>query len=137
MFLFDITVVSEARKDLRADARVTAWTELIDRQRVFLSVITLLELEMGVSLMERRDTRQGLVLRTWLQETVLTNYSGRILPVTEAVALRCGKLHVPDKRPERDALIAATALVHGLTVVTRNVADFAPMNVPVFNPWED
>ncbi|MGY0652889.1 type IIL restriction-modification enzyme MmeI [Luteimonas sp. A537] len=94
-----------------------------------------LELEIGVSRMERRDPRQGAVLRTWLDETLVPEFEGRVLPVDGQVALRCARLHVPDPQPERDALLAATALAHGLTVVTRNEADFAPTGVDVFNPW--
>jgi predicted nucleic acid-binding protein len=76
------------------------------------------------------------VLRTWLDTLVLPEFDGRTLPVDTAVAQRCSRLHVPDPRAERDALIAATALVHGMTVVTRNVADFEPSGVPILNPWE-
>lgn len=102
---------------------------------LFLSVITILELEMGVLLSERRDPAQGAILRAWLDGQILPAFSGRILAVDTAVARRCAKLHVPDPRSERDALIAATALTHGLTVVTRNIADFEPKGVGTLNPW--
>ncbi len=85
--------------------------------------------------MERRDIIQGAILRRWFEQEVLARLAPRILPVDIAIARRCAALHVPDPRPERDALIAATALVHGLTVVTRNTADFEPMGVKLFNPW--
>lgn len=98
--------------------------------------MTVFELERGVLLMERRDGVAGAILRRWLDGLVLPNFAGRILATDTAVARRAAALHVPDPRPERDALIAATALVHGLTVVTRNVTDFAPMGVPLFNPWD-
>jgi len=101
----------------------------------FISVITLLELEHSVLLLERRDQRQGMILRRWLEEQVKRIFEGRILAVDAAVAVCCARLHVPDPKPERDALIAATALVHGLTLVTRNVADFGAMDVPLLNPW--
>ena len=137
MQLLDTNVVSELRKagTRRIDARVARWAAAADAGAFYLSVITLLELETGVRLVERRDGRQGAVLRSWLDEKVRPAFAGRLLPVDEAVALRCAALHVPDPRPERDALIAATALVHGMTLVTRNVSDFQPMGVPLFDPW--
>lgn len=101
-----------------------------------LSVATVLELEQGVLLMERRDPIQGAILRRWLEWEVIDRFADRIFGIDTAVARRCVRLHVPDPRPERDALIAATALVHGLTVVTRNLADFEGLGVPLLNPWE-
>jgi toxin FitB len=115
---------------------VIAFVDSIPRNLQFISVITLLEVEQGVLRKERQDPAQGAKLRIWLDNAVRPNFSERILPVTETVALRCARLHVPDKKPERDALIAATALVHDLAVVTRNVKDFSPMNVAVLNPWD-
>jgi hypothetical protein len=88
-----------------------------------------------VLLIERRDPPQGAVLRAWLDERVLPAFAGRVLPIDTAIAQRCAKLHIPDPRSDRDALIGATALVHGLTVVTRNLADFKPTGVELFNPW--
>jgi predicted nucleic acid-binding protein len=101
-----------------------------------VSAITILELELNVLPIERKDATQGALLRSWLEQHVLPEFSGRTLPVDTAVAQRCARLHVPDKRGERDTLIAATALVHGMTVVTRNVADFKPTGVTIVNPWE-
>jgi hypothetical protein len=100
-----------------------------------MSVITLQELEIGVRLAERRDVSQGAVLRTWLEDHVLPAFADRLLVVDKAVALRSAALHVPAPRPVRDGLIAATALVHGMTVVTRNTADFEPTGVSLLNPW--
>lgn len=118
-YLVDTNVVSELRraKAGKADPRVTAWAESVPVASLFLSVITMLELEIGVLLIERRDPAQGAILRAWLDGQVLPAFSGRILAVDTTVARRCAKLHVPDPRSERDALIAATALTHGLTVV--------------------
>lgn len=99
-------------------------------------MITLLELETGVLLVERRDPTQGAVLRTWLDSHVRPAFAGRVLTIDVAVAQRCAQLHVPDRRSERDALIAATALVHGMTVVTRNVADFESTGATYFSPWQ-
>jgi predicted nucleic acid-binding protein len=137
MYLLDTNVVSELRraKAGKADPHVVAWGESMPVASLFLSVITLLELEMGVLLIERRDPAQGAILRAWLDGQVLPAFTGRILAIDTAVARRCARLHVPDPRSDRDALIAATALVHGLTVVTRNVADFEPMDVELLNPW--
>ena len=138
MFLLDTNVISELRKvaEGKANARVTAWQADLDELACFVSVITLLELQIGVSRIERRDAAQGARLRAWLEQRVIPEFAGRILPVDQAVVLRCAQLHVPDPRPAHDALIAATALVHGLTVVTRNATDFAPMGVDWLNPWE-
>ena len=138
MFLVDTNVVSELRRTRsgRTDPNVTAWAARVPGSDLFASVIVLQEIEVGVLLMEQRDPAQGAVLRRWLESTVLPGFEGRILPVDLAVARRCAALHVPDPRPQRDALIAATALVHGLTVATRNVADFAPTGAALLNPWE-
>ncbi len=104
--------------------------------RLFVSSITVLELETGALLLKRRDGRQGALIQEWIEDRVLPAFTERILPVDATVARRCALLHVPDPRPYRDSLIAATALVHRLIVVTRNRADFEPMAVTVLNPWE-
>ena len=103
---------------------------------IFLSAITILEIEWGALSIDRRDTAQGKILRAWIGDQILPKFDGRILPIDAAVPLLCARLHVPAPRAERDALIAATALVHGLTIVTRNVANFAPTQARVFNPWD-
>ena len=138
MFVLDTNVVSELRKVRlgKADANVTAWTESVDASDLFVSAITIMELELGVLLIERKDAIQGAMLRSWMEQHVLPEFASRTLSVDTTVAQRCAKLHVPDKRGERDALIAATALVHGMTVATRNVADFKPTGVTTFNPWD-
>ena len=138
MFVLDTNVVSELRKVRlgKADTNVTAWAESVDAADLFVSAITIMELELGVLSIERKDATQGAMLRAWLEQHVLPEFSGRTLPVDTAVAQRCARLHIPDKRGERDALIAATALVHGMTLVTRNVADFKSTGVPLINPWE-
>ncbi|WP_183157398.1 type II toxin-antitoxin system VapC family toxin [Burkholderia pseudomallei] len=138
MFVLDTNVVSELRKVRtgKADANVAAWTTTVDATALFVSAITIMELETGVLQVERRDAAQGAMLRAWLDQHVLPEFTGRVLPIDTAVAQRCARLHVPDRRSERDALIAATALVHGMTVATRNVDDFAPTGVTILNPWE-
>lgn len=139
MFLLDTNVVSELRKagTGRAHPSVVAWAQDVDPAALFLPVIAVLEIERGVLMAERRDPAQGAVLRAWLEGRVLPTFEGRILPVDAAVARRCAGLHVPDPQSDRDALIAATALVHGMTVVTRNVADFTATGVRLLDPFAD
>ena len=137
MYLLDTNVVSELRKIRlgKAARHVAKWADSLDAADLYISVITVQELEFGVLLAERRDPSQGAVLRTWLNDHVLPAFNDRILTVDVAVAQRSARLHVPNPRPVRIGLIAATALVHGMTVVTRNVADFEPTGVAVLNPW--
>ena len=136
MFLLDTNVLSELRRRDRTDRNVAAWADALDPADLFLSAITILEIEAGTLLIERRDPAQGALLRAWIDHRVLPAFAGRILAVDTAVAQCCPRLQVPDPRAERDALIAATALVHRLKVATRNVADFRPMGVEIVNPWE-
>ena len=137
MLLLDTNVVSELRKvgDGRADPGVMAWLAGTDASSCYVSALTLMELEIGILRVEQRDPAQGNLLRRWMESRVMPEFAERTLPVDTTVALRCVRLHVPDPRAERDALIAATALVHGMRVVTRNVADFAATGVPLLNPW--
>jgi toxin FitB len=137
IFILDTNVVSELRKAKasRADPNLTTWAASVSAGSLFLSAITILELETGTLQVGRRDPVQGALLRAWLDGHVLPAFAGRVLAVDTAVAQRCAALHGPGPRAERDALIAATALVHGMTLVTRYVADFAPTGVPILNPW--
>ena len=138
MYLLDTNLVSELRKvrSGKADPGVAAWADGVDASSLFLSSITLHELELGVLLAERRDPTQGVLLRHWLEQAVMPAFAGRILAVDAAVARRSAALHGPDPKPFRDGLIAATALVHRLVVVTRNLADFEATGVPLLNPWQ-
>lgn len=136
MFLLDTNVISELRRPDRAHRKVVAWAGATPAASFFISAISILEIELGARLIERRDTAQGAILRTWIDNQVLARFEGRVLAIDTAVAQRCAQLHVPNPRAERDALIAATALVHGLTIVTRNVGDFEPTGVTLINPWE-
>lgn len=138
MYLLDTNVVSELRRVRlgRAHANVAQWADHVDVPALFISVITLQELEIGVRLIERRGEKQGAVLRAWLDRQVRSAFDGRILPVDKSVALASARLHVPDPKPFRDGLIAATALVHRMTLVTRNVGDFSGSGVSLLNPWE-
>ena len=138
MILLDTNVISELRKvgDGKADANVVAWVSSLDAWTLFLSVTSLMEIELGILRIERRDPLQGARLRAWMDLQVLPEFAERTLAIDAAVALRCARLHTPDPRPERDALIAATALTHGMTIATRNVRDFAGLGVRVVNPWD-
>lgn len=137
MFLLDTNVVSELRKVRlgQADEQVARWADSVNAADLYLSAITIQELEIGILLAERRDSAQGAVFRAWLNGHVLPAFFGRVLPVDLAVAQRSARLHVPAPRPVRDGLIAGTALVHRMKVVTRNVADFEPTGVETVNPW--
>ena len=137
MYILDTNVVSELRKIKagKADNNVVAWAQNVDASSLFVSAITIMELELGVLSIERKDAIQGVLLRTWLQQHVLPEFTGRILPIDTFVAIRCAQLHIPNKRNDRDALIAATALIHSMAVVTRNVVDFQPTGVQIINPW--
>ena len=137
MYLLDANVVSELRKvrACKADKHVAKWADSVDAAELYLSAITIQELELGVLLTERRDPAQGAIFRAWLDGHVLPSFNDRILPIDTVVAQRSAKLHVPKPLPVIDALIAATALVHGMTVVTRNVVDFEPTGAELLNPW--
>jgi len=137
VYLLDTNVISELRKarSTKADKNVMAWAESVPTASLFLSVITILELETGVLAIERRDQKQGKLLRSWLDAHVLPAFKDRVITIDVKVAQQCAKLHIPDPRSDRDALIAATALIHGMTVVTRNIKDFQYMGVELLNPW--
>jgi len=139
MYLLDSNVVSELGKVNagKADRHVQAWSDRTDAEAMFLSAVTVLELELGTLLMERRDRRKGAVLRSWLENQILPTFASRILTVDMAVARKAAALQVPDQRPYRDVLIAATALVHSMTIVTRNVRDFKSTGASIVNPWSD
>ena len=136
MYLIDTDVVSALRRRHLVEPRVLAWIDATPDVYMFIPSVTLLEIEYGALLRRHRDEVQGRLFVDWIRGLVLPSFAGRILPFDAEAALLCAALHVPDPRPERDAMIAATALHHGMIVVTRNVRDFVPMGVPVLNPWE-
>lgn len=135
MYVLDTNVVSELRRPDRADPKVVTWASQQPIGTLYLSVVTILEIEQGAALLERRDAKQGDVIRQWINSNILGNFRNRILPIDLQVAQACARLHVPDPKSERDALIAATAIVHKMTVVTRNTSDFCRTGVELFNPW--
>ena len=135
MFLLDTNVISELRQGKPQQSQaVRAWAAGQPSGTLFLSSITILELEMGILALEWRTPPQGSALRAWLVG-VRDAFAGQILPFTELTAPICAALHVPNPRSERDAMVAATAKEHGFTIVTRNVSDFADVGVDIINPW--
>jgi len=136
MYVLDTNVISELRRPERADKNVLKWAATVPLAQFYLSAITIREIEQGALLIARRDAKQGAQLRRWIDEQILLTFGGRILPIDTAVAQRCAQLHVPDPQSERDALIAATALVHSMTVVTRNTGDFETTGVVLLDPWK-
>ncbi len=136
MYILDTNVISELRKGRKTHPNVKKWAETLPSASLYISVISVLELEIGILFVDRRDKEQGAILRAWMDRHVLPTFSGRILSIDTAVAQRCATLHAPNPCSDRDALIAATALIHGLTVATRNAVDFERTGVGVLNPWQ-
>lgn len=138
MYILDTNVISELRKagNRKADGNVVQWAGSIPTASLYISVVTILEIETGILQLERRDPDQGGILREWFETHVLRAFENRILPIDETVARQCARLHVPDPKSERDSLIAATGLVHGMTVVTRNIRDFEQTGVKLLDPWQ-
>jgi hypothetical protein len=138
-YLLDTNVLSEFRKlsTGKIDANVAAWASSVPDTDLYLSSVTILELEIGILGIERRDRAQGLLLREWMNVHVLRHFKGRILAFDTSAALSCAAMNVPNRRSNRDSMIAATALVHGMTVVTRNTTDFESSGAAFFNPWRN
>lgn len=135
MFVLDTNVISELRQGkTQPSIQVRNWAANQPSSKLYLSAITILELEIGIRALERRTPPQGSALRAWLAG-VRVAFAGRVLAFTESTAPVCAALHVPDRRSDRDAMIAASALEHGFAVVTRNVADYADTGVNLVNPW--
>ena len=135
MYVLDTNVISELRQGKpKQSPEVRAWASSLATSQFFLSAISILELEKGVLALEQKTPPQGQALRVWLTG-VRATFAGRILPFTDNTATLCAAMHVPKARPDRDAMIAATALEHGMAVVTRNVTDFAGTGVQLVNPF--
>jgi predicted nucleic acid-binding protein len=135
MFILDTNVISELRRRQKGDPRVLDWAGRNTPDAYYLSVISVLEIEYGALLIERRDPVQGEMMRRWVSEEIIASFAGRILSINTQISLLAASLHVPNPKPDRDAWIAATALVHNLTVVTRNTRDFQGTGVRLLNPW--
>lgn len=138
MYILDTNVVSELRKAAtnKANLGVLKWATSVHAGELFISVISVMEIDMGILAMERKDKAQGKKLRTWFEQQVLPEFDGRILNIDYNVVRACAKLHIPDRKSERDALIAATALTHSMTVVTSNTEDFKNTGVLLIDPWQ-
>jgi predicted nucleic acid-binding protein len=134
-YLLDTNVVSALRRRDRAEKRVLEWFQRLASAEFFVSVLTMMEIETGIRRLERHDSRQAAVIRAWKEGPLEIEFRGRFIDVSREIAERCSALHVPDPQPEIDALIAATAIVKRLKLVTRNERDFAGMPVAVLNPW--
>lgn len=139
MYLLDTNVLSEIRKigSGKANTGVVDWSKMIHPDDLFISVITLLEIEQGILKLQRKDTNQAKRYAKWLYDDVIPQFAKHTINIDSKIALKCASLHVPDKRPANDALIASTAIIHGLTLVTRNVADFQRLPVAILNPFND
>ncbi|WP_037586599.1 type II toxin-antitoxin system VapC family toxin [Stenoxybacter acetivorans] len=139
MYLLDTNVISEIRKinTGRADAGVETWAKQYSKALMYISAITLFELERGTLNLEKQDAQQGAVYRRWLENVVKLQFNGKILAIEAETALLCVAMHVPDKKGLADSLIAATAIQHGLIVVTRNTKDFAHTGAQLLNPFKE
>ena len=138
MYLLDTNVVSELRKCStgKGSPLVAQWARTVAPNELYLSAISVLEIEMGILLKERKDQQQGKVLRAWMNQRMLPAFEGRILALDTPIALACARLHISNPKSERGAMIAATAIIHQMTVVTRNISDFEQTGVKLVNPWE-
>lgn len=135
-YLFDTNVISELRRPDRAHSKVVKWSRSVPADEVFISAITLLELERGTLKAERRAPDLGSVLRRWMNAHVHPTYGSRTLDVTTEIALKAARFEALPTVELADHLIAASALVHDLILVTRNVSDFDKTGVRLFNPWD-
>jgi len=136
MYVLDTDVMSHLRRVGKVHPHVAAWAAATPTALFFISSITIYEIELEALAMERKAAAQGRIMRAWIDKQIRPDFEGRILSLDTEVAQRCAQLHFPHPRPLRDSFIAATALVHAMTVVTRNVEGFKPMGVEVLNPWE-
>lgn len=135
MYLLDTNLISETRRPSRTHPNVKAWLAATHPQNLYTSAAVMMELERGVLAMGRRDPKQDSILREWLETVVKPSFAGRILPIDETTARICARLHIPDKAPENDAWIAATAMQRGLKLATRNIKDFRHDGLQAFDPF--
>jgi toxin FitB len=137
MFLLDTNVLSETRKLAKGigSDQVKEWFTAQQSQDLYISVISLFEIERGILLLQRRDKPQAAILQKWFAQKLKPEFKSQTLGIDERIASECAALHVPDPKPYMDALIAATARVHDFTLITRNTKDFEPMGARCINPW--
>ncbi len=137
MYLFDTNIISETRKvrQNKADKRLSAWLKTVPKESFYTNVVVLMELERGILNIARKDSQQADRLEDWYQTAVNAMFAERVLPIDKITASICAALHIPDRAPENDAWIAASAIQHNLTLVTRNVQDFQHPHLQVFNPF--
>jgi predicted nucleic acid-binding protein len=135
LFLLDTNVISAARRPERQEPAFQHFMREFDVEDAFLSSVTIMEIRFGIQREQRKDPDFASDLEKWLKEIVLTNFASRIIPFGLDIAIRAGALPTTDRRPTADAMIAATAMEHGLQVVTRNVAHFEPLGVACVDPW--
>jgi predicted nucleic acid-binding protein len=133
-YLLDTNVLSEIRKGSRAHLSVRIWFDATPNEDLFISILALGEIRKGIEILRSRDPKSAIVYERWLTTTA-ANFADRILPITEAIADRWGRISAIRPLPVTDALMAATALTHSLTFVTRNCADVQHTGVNVFNPF--
>jgi hypothetical protein len=135
MFLLDTNVVSDIRRPKRLTPHAARWFSTVPAAQLHISTVTVFEIQHGIIALGRRDAERASHLQQWLEASVLTAFDGRIVPLDTSAALRSAELHRGRTRIDADRLIAAVALVHGMTLVTRNTRDFAGMGVKVLDPF--
>jgi hypothetical protein len=134
-YLIDTNVISEVRKSNRCDAHVARWYDSVEDKSLYLSVLVLGEIRKGIERARSRDTNKARALEKWLS-AVKNGFAERVLPIDQAVADAWGQMSASRPLPVIDGLLAATAKVHSMTLVTRNAADVAGLGAQVFNPFE-
>lgn len=139
MYLLDTNILSEFRKigSTREHPQVKAWLCSVTPDQLFISTISLMEIKMGILSAEHRgDHAQAMHLNAWYQQDIKQKFARQLLPISGEIAEICAELHVPNRRPFGDSCLAATALVHNFTLVTRNVKDFQGLKLRLINPFE-
>ncbi|CAM3841566.1 type II toxin-antitoxin system VapC family toxin [Avibacterium endocarditidis] len=139
MYFIDTNVLSEIRKikSGKANQGVIRWLSEINEQQIYTNIVVMMELERGILAKERKDPWQGKILRQWFENTIKIGFANRILHLDAKTAQICATLHIPNHCPKNDAWIAASAIQYGLTLVTRNTADFSRMGIKLFNPFDE
>ncbi len=141
MYLFDTSAITELRKakhknkKFKADPGLIEWVKHVDHSTIYVSSIAFMEIEIAILSMEKKNKHQGKLLRNWFDELVKPAFDGRVIAFDQAIALKCAALRVPDPHRMRNAIVAATALVHKMILVTKNEKDFIYTGVDIVSPW--